>query len=172
LQVAATARLTDVLNSHNTTPILSTYNYLEAANPTQLGNMNGVYEDAYAAALKVINCAVHVLVCAPVGVCFLVNVRAFSKARHAHVFRLQGKSWMRFYEVWLGHGADQDAAQVANAVLETAAGIPFVVRADPAHIHTLEYPACAFLIAQVNQVLFFDRSRLTPVRSIDCSFAL
>ena len=30
-KVAATARLTDVLNAHNTTPILSTYNYLAAA---------------------------------------------------------------------------------------------------------------------------------------------
>ena len=63
---------------------------------------------------------------------------------------LAGKSYLRFYEVWMGHGAAGDAAQLANAIQETALGIPFIARADPKLLpkHSLEYPACAFLIAQ------------------------
>ena len=68
---------------------------------------------------------------------------------------LAGKAWMRFYELWMGHGAAADAAQLANAVRETALGIPFVVRSDPRRLqnsssltYPLTYPVCAFLIAQ------------------------
>ena len=61
---------------------------------------------------------------------------------------LAGKSWMRFQEAWMGHGPEQDTAQIENAVLESAVGIPFVARTDPAKHSSLIYPACAFLIAQ------------------------
>eukprot|EP00040_Diaphanoeca_grandis_P008465 m.45340 g.45340 ORF g.45340 m.45340 type:complete len:140 (-) comp19944_c0_seq1:26-445(-) len=51
---------------------------------------------------------------------------------------------------WLGHGDEQDSAQIANAIRETAMGIPFVVRSDPKYLphQSVEYAACAFLIAQ------------------------
>lgn len=118
-KVAATAKFAEILNQHQSIPILSTYNYLEAAISSVYGgdrnealyNMNGVYEDTYLAALK-------------------------------------NHSWMRFYEVWLGHGAEQDAVQVANAIMETSLGIPFIARSDPRLFNDLNYPACAFLVAQ------------------------
>jgi hypothetical protein len=61
---------------------------------------------------------------------------------------LAGTPWLRFYEVWLGHGAEQDAIQISNAILEGAAGVPFVARSDPRNMHTLEYGAAGFLVAQ------------------------
>jgi hypothetical protein len=65
-----------------------------------------------------------------------------------YVAALAGTPWLRFYEVWLGHGAEQDAVQISNAILEGAAGVPFVARSDPRTMHTLEYGAAGFLIAQ------------------------
>jgi hypothetical protein len=57
-------------------------------------------------------------------------------------------AWLRFYEEWMGHGAAQDAALVANAIAEGALGVPFVARTQVGSVHTLEYPAAAFLVAQ------------------------
>ena len=50
----------------------------------------------------------------------------------------------------MGHGAAADSAQLANAVLETERGVPFVSRADQKSLPhgSIEYAACAFLIAQ------------------------
>ena len=66
----------------------------------------------------------------------------------------------------MGHGPEQDAAQLKNAIIETSRGIPFIARAyfKTPHYNTgvatapggrqrpprpsLIYPACAFLIAQ------------------------
>ena len=68
---------------------------------------------------------------------------------------LAGHSWIRFYEVWLGHGESQDAAQISNAVLETSVGIPFIARAavgktgdSQPDTDAVFYAACAFLVAQ------------------------
>ena len=63
---------------------------------------------------------------------------------------LAGKAWIRFQEVWMGHGPAQDTTQIENAVMETAAGIPFIARTDSSSRRgsSLIYPACAFLIAQ------------------------
>lgn len=118
-KVAATARQADLLNQHGRTPILSTYNSLVAHD---VGASRGVGATA---------------------------MNGVSENDYAQA--LAGKSWLRFYEVWMGHGAAGDAAQLANAIHETALGIPFVVRADPKLLPkgSLEYPACAFLIAQV-----------------------
>jgi hypothetical protein len=65
-----------------------------------------------------------------------------------YITRLNGTFWIRFYEVWLGHGADQDAVMISNAILETSLGIPFIARSVVGSVHTLEYPAIGFLIAQ------------------------
>ena len=118
-KVAATAAQAALLNAAGSLPLLSTYNFLQAAAlgleaggaAAPLRAMNGVYEDEYIAALS-------------------------------------GVAWMRFYEVWLGHGAAQDALMIANAILEGAAGVPFVARSDPKTMHSLEYGALGFLIAQ------------------------
>jgi hypothetical protein len=59
-----------------------------------------------------------------------------------------GLPYLRFYEVWMGHGAAQDTAMLLNAMRETELGIPFVARTDVGSLRTLEYPAAAFLIAQ------------------------
>lgn len=52
----------------------------------------------------------------------------------------------------MGHSVAGNSAQLANAVRETALGIPFVVRSEPklllASNASLEFAACAFLIAQ------------------------
>ena len=117
-KVAAAAAQAALLNAAGALPILSTYNYLQAAGEGLEGGaagplsaMNGVYEDEYIAALA-------------------------------------GVAWLRFYEVWLGHGAAQDALMIQNALLEGAAGVPFVARSDPKTMHSLEYGALGFLIAQ------------------------
>ena len=66
----------------------------------------------------------------------------------AYIAALAGTAWMRFQEVWLGHGPEQDAAQVANAILEVAAGVPFVARSATPKKGSLAYYAAGFLIAQ------------------------
>jgi hypothetical protein len=123
-KVAATAAQAAALNANGSLPLLSTYNYLQAAAEglegveaggagAPLRAMNGVYEDEYLAALA-------------------------------------GVAWARFYEVWLGHGPAQDALMIQNAILEGAAGVPFVARSDPKTMHSLEYGALGFLIAQAH----------------------
>ena len=114
-KVAATAAFSRVLNAAGKVAIISTYNFLNASldglDRERVGDMNGVYEDAY-------------------------------------ISGLADTQWMRFYEVWLGHGADQDAAMISNAIRETSLGVPFVARSAVGSVHTLEYPAIGFLIAQ------------------------
>ena len=66
----------------------------------------------------------------------------------AYAAALAGLPWMRFYEVWMGHGAAQDLALLKNAMREVELGVPFVARTDVKSVKTLEYPAAAFLIAQ------------------------
>lgn len=117
-KVAATAAFTRILNAAGKVVIISTYNFLNASfdglnirGMAGHGEMNGVYEDAYVAALS-------------------------------------QTQWMRFYEVWLGHGADQDAAMIANAIFESKLNVPFIARSEVGSVHTLEYPAIGFLIAQ------------------------
>jgi hypothetical protein len=61
---------------------------------------------------------------------------------------LAGTAWIRFQEVWLGHGAAQDAAQVSNAILEVAAGVPFIARSAVPKHGSLVYHAAGFLVAQ------------------------
>lgn len=56
--------------------------------------------------------------------------------------------WIRFYEVWMGHGYVQDSIILRNAILEGQKGIPFIARSQIGTVKTLEYPAAAFLIAQ------------------------
>ena len=121
-KVAATAQQAGLLNAAGALPLLSTYNFLQAASlglpeaelaAAPLQAMNGVYEDEYLAALS-------------------------------------GVAWARFYEVWLGHGPAQDALMIQNAILEGAAGVPFVARSDPKAMHSLEYGALGFLIAQAS----------------------
>jgi hypothetical protein len=117
-KLAATAAQARALNAGGRVPIISSYNYLAAAaagggggGAAPLGDMSGVTEDAYIAALA-------------------------------------GTAWIRFQEVWLGHGAAQDAAQVANAILEVAAGVPFVARSAVPKHGSLVYHAAGFLVAQ------------------------
>lgn len=118
-KLAATARQADVLNRRGRSLILSSYNSIQPHILTEISGVHGTAMNG-------------------------VSEDEYAKA-------LAGKSWLRFYEVWMGHGASGDSAQLANAIRETELGIPFVARSDPKLLRnesTLEYPACAFLIAQ------------------------
>ena len=119
-KVDATAAQAVVLNAGGKVPIISTYNYLNASSAELEPS------DAAAVQLSAMN-----------GV-----------SEDAYVERLAGVAWMRFYEVWLGHGRAMDAVQVANAIAETAAGVPFVARSAVGTMHTLQYGAIGFLVAQ------------------------
>ena len=121
-KIAATATQAKLLNAAGVVPFISTYNYLKAA------AVGVELEGVESASLRAMN-----------GV-----------YEDELVENLRNRSWLRFYEVWLGHGEAQDSAQISNAILEGDAGVPFVARSDPKTMHSLEYGAMGFLIAQAS----------------------
>jgi hypothetical protein len=120
-KVAAFAALARALNAAGKVPLLSSFNYLAA--PARARGFAGA-----AAPLAAMN-----------GVYEDEYVAAFAAAN---------ATFARFYEVWLGHGAEIDGAMVANALAEGRLGVPFVARSQVGTMHTLEYGAIGFLIAQ------------------------
>jgi len=122
-KVDATAAQARVLNAAGKVPILSTYNFLKAA-AEGLSLGEGL----------------------PLGAGSLGDMNGVYE--DDYVQRLAGTSWLRFYEVWLGHGAEQDALMIANALLEAQAGVPCVARSAVGSMHTLQYGAIGFLIVQ------------------------
>ena len=85
---------------------------------------------------------------------------------------LAGVPYARFYEFWMGQGADLDAATIQNALLEGAAGVGLVARAGadaaaqcPAVCPegsvgraSLPYALAAFLVARVSPHSYFGVS--------------
>ena len=125
----ATLLQTQVLNRGGRVPILSSYNYFSQSALSMWSRSDGKH-------------SVH-----------SHSMNGISEDSYASM--LAGHSWIRFYEVWLGHGESQDAAQISNAVLETSVGIPFIARAavgktgdSQPDTDAVFYAACAFLVAQ------------------------
>jgi len=119
-KVNATAVQARVLNAARKVPIISTYNFFKQA---------------------AVDLPESELALGP-----LFNMNGVYE--DDYVAGLEGLQWMRFYEVWLGHGAAQDAVMISNAILEAQHGVPFIARTETGSVHTLEYPAIGFLIAQ------------------------
>jgi len=90
----------------------------------------------------------------------------------AYAAALAGADYARFYEFWMGQGADLDAATIANALLEGAAGVGLVARAAagadaqcPAACAeggvgraSLPYALAAFLVARTSEWSYFGVS--------------
>ena len=85
---------------------------------------------------------------------------------------LAGAAYARFYEFFMGQGADLDAATIQNAMLEGAAGVGFVARAQAdaaaqcaaactsgyAGKASLAYALAAFLVARTSPYSYFGVS--------------
>jgi len=90
----------------------------------------------------------------------------------AYAAALAGADWGRFYEFWMGQGADLDAATIQNVLLEGAAGVGFVARAGADAAAqcegtcvegsvgkaSLSYALAAFLVARTAPRSFFGVS--------------
>jgi hypothetical protein len=90
----------------------------------------------------------------------------------AYAAALAGAEYARFYEFWMGMGADLDAAFIANVILEGSAGVGFVARASAdasAQCATtcdtspylevgLSYALAAFLVARTSPYSYFGVS--------------
>eukprot|EP00039_Didymoeca_costata_P024087 m.9236 g.9236 ORF g.9236 m.9236 type:complete len:398 (-) comp4029_c0_seq1:44-1237(-) len=120
-KVNATKAFLETLKDGNSVAIISTYNFFE----NKSDNYDFIAED------KQKN----------VGSMNNISEEVYAEA-------WAGLPWVRFYEVWMGHGPEQDTAILENAIEETRLGIPFIARTATGMCHTLVYPAAAFLIAQ------------------------
>ena len=90
----------------------------------------------------------------------------------AYFAALRGADYARFYEFWMGAGPDADAATIANALLEGAAGVGLVARAGAdaaaqcaaacprgsASGPALSYALAAFLVARTSPYSYFGVS--------------
>lgn len=92
---------------------------------------------------------------------------------NAYAAALEGATWGRFYEFWMGQGATYDAATIANVLLEGAAGVGLIARApadaaaqcpgdtsscDAPAMTELSYALAAFLIARTSPYSYFGVS--------------
>ena len=90
----------------------------------------------------------------------------------AYAAALAGADYARFYEFWMGGGANLDAAYISNVIIEGSAGVGFVARAsadagaqcatacDPSPWFEvrLSYALAAFLVARTSPYSYFGVS--------------
>ena len=90
----------------------------------------------------------------------------------AYLAALEGVEYARFYEFWMGQGANLDAAYISNVIIEGNAGVGFVARASAdAHAQCtttcdagpwfevgLSYSLAAFLVARTSPYSYFGVS--------------
>ena len=123
-KVAAVAAQARILNAAGKVPILSTYNYLSAS----AAAVPSFDPRAAASPLR--------------------DLSGVTEDDYVAAFAAANASFVRFYEVFLGHGAATDAAMLENALREVELGVPFVARSAVGSMHSLQYGAIGFLIAQ------------------------
>lgn len=140
-KVTAQGQQLEILSGANKVAIVSTYNFL--SNSSNFLNTLTEEEKEYA-----INHNVSLNVQNMNGVTEDVYVSAWSGEGMNNVNSSTKGLWIRFYEVWMGHGYVQDSIMLRNAILEVQQGVPFIARTQIGTVKTLEYPAAAFLIAQ------------------------
>jgi hypothetical protein len=90
----------------------------------------------------------------------------------AYLAALEGADYARFYEFWMGQGANLDAANIQNVIIEGGVGVGFIARAsadadaqcaaacDPAPWMEvrLSYALAAFLVARTSPYSYFGVS--------------